>query len=178
MTYLPHRHSWKSVSRFVPVIEALLDAHKKLGTANVTFDPLVGMNISVETAMGRLRDAVASLSQGLTSAPSIDAEELAAVWAFYKVTSDGTNVQIVSRLTEQEEPVMIQTGSRESLATLKVEDERFVETLTAFALLLGQRYLQGEVTILGDLPPELQSRLLSENDIAIVQDGPQQYHML
>lgn len=177
MTYLPHRHSWKSVARFLAPIRSLINQHRKHNTASVAFNPL-SLNISVETAVARLRDAIHSLSQGLTSAPAIDAEELAAVWAFYKVTSDGVNVLIVPRITEQEEPVLIHTDSRESLATLKVEDERFVENLTAFALLLGQRILQGEVTIIGNLDETLQLRLGSENDIVIVQDGPKQYHML
>ncbi len=177
MTYLPHRHTWKSVSRFVPVIESLLNQHKHKGIASVTFDPAT-MGLSVETGIARLRDAVQSLSQGLTSTPTIKADDLTAIWPYYRVRSDGTLVNVISRSTEQEEPVMIQSGSRESLATLKVEDPRFVETLSAFALLLGQRFLQGEVTILGDLDETLRLRLLSENDIAIVQDGPRQYHML
>lgn len=177
MTYLPHRHTWKSVSRFVPVLESLIHQHQVSHTGHVSFDPQ-HFNISIETAIARLRDAVQSLSQGLTSTPSIDADVLTAIWPHYKVTSEGTRVLIVSRSTEQEEPVLIHSGSRESLATLTVESPRFVENLTAFALLLGQRILQGEVTILGDLPDSVRLRLLSENDIAIVQDGPRQFHML
>jgi hypothetical protein len=176
MTYLAHRLSWRSVQRFVPVIEHVLTAHQN-GIAHVAFDPK-RMGISIDTAIARLRDAVQSLSQGLTSTPTINADVLTAIWPHYKVTSDGTNVLITSRTTEQEEPVLIHSGSRESIATLTVGSPRFVENLSAFALLLGQRLLQGEVTILGDLSAFERNRLLSENDIAIVQDGPQQYHML
>lgn len=176
MTYLPHRHSWKSVSRFIPVFVQLIDQHKRKGTATIMFNPSE-MHLSVESAMSRLRDAAQSLLQGLTSHASIDAKELSVVWPLYKVISDGTNVQVVSRQTEQGEPLRL-GGSENVLSVLRVEEAGFIELVSAFALLLGRRFLQGQVTIVGDLSDQIRHRLESENDIAIVQDGPQQYHML
>ena len=137
------------------------------------------MNISLETAIARLRDAVHSLSSGLTTHPSVDATTLKEVWPLYRVDSDGVNVLVVSRETKQNKPeLLIHSGSRTELAVLGSEDVRFVEVLTAFAVLLGQRFLQGEVTINGFLSDKLQHRLQSENDVVFIQDGPNKHHMV
>jgi hypothetical protein len=177
MTYIPHRHGQRSVYRFVGIIVKVLDQHRRQGIASVSFNPL-DMNISVETAIARLRDAVYSLSSGLTTHPSVDVTQLKEVWPHYKVTSDGVNVQVVSREAKQDEPVPIHTGTGTELAVLRSEDPRFVETLSAFAVLLGQRFLQGEVQISGFLSDTLQHRLQSENDVVFIQDGPNSYHMV
>lgn len=177
MTYLAHRHSTKSVFRFVPVIKQLLDHHKSRGIAQVSFNP-ADMGISLETGIARLRDAVYSLSSGLTTHPSVDATTLKEVWPLYKVSSDGINVLVVSRTTEQDEPVPIHTGSSGSLATLQVNDPQFVEIVTSFAVLLGRRFLQGQVTIEGQLSDNIKHQLESNHDVIITQEANNRYTMI
>jgi hypothetical protein len=174
MTYIPHRHSIKSVIRFIPAIRTLLDQHQRNGVASVSFNPLE-LNLSVETSIARLRDAVQSLTSGLTSHPSIDSEALKLIWPLYKVSSDGTNVQILPRETKLVEPI---TQVQTRLAELVSDEAGFVEELTAFAVLLGRRRLQGQVDIIGDLSESLQHRIMSENDVVFISDGQQKHHMI
>lgn len=176
--YLPHRFRAQSVYRFVPILDQLLKQHSNKGTASIGFSPF-DLHISADTAIARLRDAVIALSTGKTTHPSINAHELAEVWPLYRVTSDGDRVLVVPRLTKEGRPSVMDVGPRTAaLAVLHVNQERFVETVTAFAVLLGQRLLQGEVTINGNLPNSLRSQLETSNDIAIIQDAPEQYHMI
>jgi hypothetical protein len=177
MTFIPHRHSERSVFRFVPIITKLLNHHASRGSGTVSFNPLE-LNISVETAVARLRDAVFSLSTGLTAHPSVDAVTLKEVWKQYKVTSDGTNVQVIPRATEQGELLTITGDSKDVLASLNVEDVGFAENLSAFATLLGRRLLQGQVIINGDLSDNLKRTLECDNDVVITQNAPKQYYMI
>jgi hypothetical protein len=177
MNYVPHRYSPKSVYRFVPVIDKVLSMHRNRGIASVSFDP-TNLSISMETGIARLRDAVHALSTGMCPHPLINAEELRHVWPLYKVTSDGKVVQVVARSVEQIEPVAMEPFAGVSIAVLRTDDLRFTETITAFAVLLGQHLLVGQVDIVGDLSDSLRYRLESENDIVITADGHQLYHMI
>lgn len=177
MTYTPHRYSPRSVYRFVPIIKRVLDQHRSRGTATVMFNPLE-LNLSIETAVARLRDAAKALSSGITTHPSVDVTSLKEVWPLYRVDSDGVNVLVAPRSTEQDEVVPIHTASGDALATLNVEDGQFVELVRAFAILLGRRLLQGQVVINGDLSENLQRQLGCDYDVVIIQDAPKQFHML
>lgn len=174
MNYLPHRHTDKSVRRFVPVLETLLSNHKTLGEYPVQFDPTT-LGISVETGLARLRDAVHSIINGLTSYPTISPTELVAVWPRYHVISDGTNIVIQPKHgTANSTQLNVAT----KLATLSVSHPYFSDILTAFAVLLGHRILQGEVQINGELDPVLQQQLEAKYDIVISATGPNQHTML
>jgi|SRR5215472_356745 len=178
MTYIPHRYSDKSVIRFVPILKSLVDQHAKNGVASVKFNPLE-LNISMETAISRLRDAAHSLIEGISIHPSIDPGILKTIWPLYKVTSDGIHVMVVSRQTEQSfDPTPILQGSTTSLATLKCDEAGFVEELTAFAVLLSRRHLRGQVDIIGDLSESLRHRIESEHDVVFIPDGQQKHHMI
>jgi len=105
----------------------------------------------MDTAIARCRDAVKRIATGKTDHPSIDVAVLSVIWPSYKVTSDGEMVVICSRMVEQGLPTTVLSGSQAELAVLQTTQFRFVDSLTAFAVLLGQRLLQGEVTIVGEL---------------------------
>jgi len=167
----------KSVVRFIPVIRTVLDQHRRNGVASVKFNPLE-LNLNLQTAMARLRDSVHSLCEGLTEHGSIDKETLKQVWPLYKVTSDGANVMVVSRDVPVGESNITIIGSNESLATLKTDEAGFVEAITAFAVLMGQRYLRGQVDIIGDLSDSLRHRIESENDVVFIPDGQNKHHMI
>jgi hypothetical protein len=176
MTYIPYIHSAKSVSRFIPIFRTLLDQHRKNGVAVVKFDPLE-MNLALETAIARLRDAANSLLSDTVSFESVDSELLKQVWPLYRVTSDGISVIIESRRTKEVTPIA-DSAIGTSLAVLRTAEAGFVEDLTAFARLLGQRHLRGQVDIIGDLSDSLQHRITSENDVVFIPDGQQKYHMI
>lgn len=163
--------------RFIPVIRTVLNQHQRNGIANVKFNPLE-MNLSVETGMARLRDAFHSLAAGLTTHPDVDQETVKQVWPEYKVISDGTNILVISRGTDQPTEIELIVQAKTCLATLHTDEAGFVESLTAFAVLLGQRYLQGQVDIIGDLSGSLQHRLMSEHDVVFIPDGQQKHHMI
>src|SRR6267142_1419810 len=169
MNYLPHRYRRSSVDRFVPVIEQLL----RRGGTPVSFDPS-DLGINVETALARFRDAVHALSTGLVTHPNINAILLQETWLRFKATSDGTRVLLLSRKAEQGPPqltaVPVSEG-RVPLATLRSTQPRFVDSLTALAVLLGQRILVGEVVIHGEITDTLKQRLESENDVAFRQEA-------
>jgi hypothetical protein len=174
MTYLPHRHTDKSVRRFVPVLETLLSNHKTLGEYPVQFDPNT-LGISVETGLARLRDAVHSIVNGLTTYPNISPSELGSVWPRYHVISDGTNIIVAPK---QANANATQLHVSTKLATLTVRHPYFSDLLTAFAVLLGHRIFQGEVQINGELDPTLQQQLEATYDIVISATGPNQHTML
>lgn len=176
MPYQPSQYREKSVNRFVPVLKLLL---ADTGKSGVSFDPFA-MLLSPNTAIARLRDAVHAISSGKVIHPSINADLLREVWSQYKITSDGSIISISPRQTEERPQAVPTGGSRAAteLAVLKVSQPRFVETLTAFACLLGQRILTGEVTIYGDLSSTLIDRLENDNDVVIKRTGEQQYIML
>jgi hypothetical protein len=163
--------------RFIPVIRTVLSQHQRNGIANVKFNPLE-MNLSIETAIARLRDAFHSLAAGLTTHPDIDQETIKQVWPEYKVISDGTNVLVIGRGTDQPTEIELIVQAKTALAVLRTDEAGFVEDLTAFARLLGQRYLQGQVDIIGDLSESLQHRIMSENDVVFISDGQKKHHMI
>jgi hypothetical protein len=175
MNYIPYHFSAKSVSRFVPTIRALLEQHRRNGVANIKFNPLVDLNLGLETAIARLRNAVHSISTGITEFDSVDAATLKQVWPLYKITADDSNVMIVPRETLEATP---QTSNVSCLATLRTGELGFDQDLTAFARLLSRRHLLGQVDIIGDLSESLQHRIVSENDVIFIPDGQQKYHMI
>lgn len=174
MNYLPHRHTDKSVRRFVPVLETLISNHKTLGEYPVSFDPNT-LGISVETGLARLRDAVHSIVNGLTNYPTIKASDLVVIWPRYHVISDGTNIVIQPKQTTANQ-AQLHVGTK--LATLSTTHQVFPDLLTAFAVLLGHHILQGEVQINGELDPVLQQNLEATYDIVISPTGPNQHTML
>jgi len=177
MTYQPHRYRRSSVDRFVPVIEQLL----RSGGTPVSFDP-ADLHLGVETALARFRDAVHAFSTGLVTHPNINADLLRETWQRFKATSDGHRVLLLSRQAEQGPPELtafpVSGGRAQPLAMLRSTQPRFVETLTALAVLLGQRILQGEVHISGELTDTLQHRLETENDIVFRRETPNTWIML
>jgi hypothetical protein len=179
---IPHRYTARSVIRFVPVIRALLIQHRKNGVAVVKFNP-VELDLNVNTAMARLRDAVHSLCSKFYTHPSIDSDELKRVWHLYKVVSnDDINVEIVSRGVELTPPnILIETpsgGVYTDSIVLRTDEAGFIEALTALALLFGRRLIKGQVDIIGDLSESLQHRITSENDVVFISDGQQKHHMI
>lgn len=174
MSYLPHRHTDKSVRRFVPILETLIANHKTFGEYPVQFDP-TQLGISVETGLARLRDAVHSITTGLTNYPNISSADLSAIWPRYHATSDGTNIVI-----QPKHPTVHATRVHVStkLATILVDQPNYESYLTAFAILLGNRILQGEVTIIGHLSDTLKQTLEGAYDIVITPTGPNQHTML
>ncbi len=160
--YLAPRFGQRSVNRFVPILSRLCQAQEPTA---VSFTPSE-LGISVETAMARLRDAAHSLSTGLTTHPSINAETLSAVWPLYKVTSDGLDVVVSPRKTEKGTPITPLSVRAADSYALRADAPGFVEALTAFAVLLGQRVLQGQVVISGVIDEDFKDRLSLRYDIA------------
>src|SRR5215831_9048423 len=143
--YRPPYYDWKSVRRFIPVIRLLVETHQRVGVANVQFNPLT-LNLSVETAIARLRDAVKSLCLELTIDDSIDIEVLRQIWPLFKVTSDGTRVTIVPRKLKETEPEPAR--GQNVLATIRTDDVEFLEDLKALARCLSKRFSLGQVDII------------------------------
>lgn len=177
MPYLPHRHTHKSVARFVPVLENLIANHKTLGEGPVEFDPAT-IGLSVSTAIARLHDAVYSIRLRLTTYESVNPDDLSIIWPRYRITSDGVKVMILPRIAGQRLSILSNTGINVIHINLRSDETTFTETLNALAYLLGHRLLQGEVTIEGDLPDGLQETLEAQYDVAIAQTGPHQHRML
>lgn len=151
-----------NVLRFVEIVKILQNSPKE-----IHFNP-TPLRLSVDTACARLRDAILALSTGLVQHPDINSDLLAKVWPRYKVIADGEFVSVVPRQTEKETSVSVHPSDVESPAlswTLSAEHRRFCDSLRAFAVLLGERLLTGQLTIKGQLDPKLQKQIEQDNDV-------------
>jgi hypothetical protein len=174
MSYQPHRYTAKSVDRFIPVLEQLCRQAQTGKMETISFFAS-DLFLSLNTAMARLRDAVAAITTGIIVDPRVPADLLQVMWKQYQMTShNGNKVLLVPRNTEQTRPTLnVESGAqRKYLAVLNTSQPRFEEILTSFACLLGQRLLEGTVLIEGQLSETLQPVLMDRNDIMFRPETP------
>ena len=168
MNFIPHRYSERSVRRFVPILRALSEGDTP---RRLQFLP-TDMGLNVTTAIARLRDAVHSLTTQLVVVPHLNPQNLAVRWKNYRIESDGVNVQLLPRQTEQELPeIGFTSDSQTTLGVLRTDEPQFDSLLAAFAVLLSSRKLFGSVRITGQLSDNTKDELMNRYDVAFVDSG-------
>lgn len=141
------RHSYRSVSRFFPAIQAVLDASDKPNVSVIEVNP-VSLGLSPATAAARLRDAIQAVRTGVVVVP-FDGSRFNSISLEWMVTNNATAVHLIHK-TRRAEQVAQQDLSKlmvELKGQVVVERILLFHEAEALASLLSGRILEGEYKV-------------------------------
>lgn len=141
-----NRHSYRSVSRFFPALQAVIDAEHTT-TSVIEINP-TSMGLATTTCAARLRDARQAVEQGVV-VPPFNAAKFTDLVASWVITDDGKTVSLI----HVERHKQFLATQQQALLQVELKGETVVERtlvldeVKALCYLLGNRVLSGEYRV-------------------------------